>query len=155
MAEERRADEQTTAQEPHRSVQGEGGVGRVEGRKAAAGVSGARRRVNRRAAVVFTDPPYNVVIDGHASGNGRIHHAEFAMASGEMSEAEFTEFLATALSHLADWSTDGSVHFVAMDWRHMPELLAAGKRVYDSLLNLWSGIRTMAGWDHFIARNMN
>jgi DNA modification methylase len=90
----------------------------------------------RRAAVVFVDPPYNVAIDGHASGNGRIHHAEFAMASGEMSEAEFTEFLATSLSHLADWSTDGSVHFVAIDWRHTSELLAAGKRVYDSLLNL-------------------
>ena len=49
---------------------------------------------DRRAAVVFLDPPYNVAIDGHASGNGRIHHEEFAMASGEMSEAEFTEFLA-------------------------------------------------------------
>lgn len=91
---------------------------------------------DRRAAVVFVDPPYNVAIDGHAGGNGRIHHAEFAMASGEMSEAEFTEFLATSFSHLADWSTDGSVHFIAMDWRHMSELLAAGKRVYDSLLNL-------------------
>jgi DNA modification methylase len=91
---------------------------------------------DRRAAVVFLDPPYNVPMDGHASGNGRIHHAEFAMASGEMSEAEFTEFLATSLSHLANWSTDGSIHFVAMDWRHMSELLAAGKRVYDSLLNL-------------------
>ena len=91
---------------------------------------------NRRAAVVFLDPPYNVAIDGPASGNGRIHHEEFAMASGEMSEAEFTEFLATSLSHLADWSTDGSVHFIAMDWRHMSELLAAGKQVYDSLLNL-------------------
>jgi DNA modification methylase len=91
---------------------------------------------DRRAAVVFVDPPYNVAIDGHVSGNGRIRHAEFAMASGEMSEAEFTEFLATSLSHLADWSTDGSVHFIAMDWRHMSELLAAGRRVYDSLLNL-------------------
>jgi hypothetical protein len=52
---------------------------------------------DRQAAVVFLDPPYNVAIEGHASGNGRIHHAEFAMASGEMSEAEFTEFLATSL----------------------------------------------------------
>ena len=91
---------------------------------------------DRRAAVVFVDPPYNVAIDGHASGNGRVGHAEFAMASGEMSEAEFTEFLGTSLSHLADWSTDGSVHFVATDWRHLSELLAAGKRVYGSLLNL-------------------
>ena len=47
------------------------------------------------AAVAFTDPPYNVPIDGHVSGNGRITHREFAMASGEMSEAEFTNFLTT------------------------------------------------------------
>ena len=36
---------------------------------------------NRRAAVVSVDPPYNVRIDGHATGNGAIHHREFAMAT--------------------------------------------------------------------------
>ena len=40
-----------------------------------------------RADLVITDPPYNVVIDGHATGNGAIRHREFAMASGEMSSA--------------------------------------------------------------------
>ena len=95
---------------------------------------------NQRASLVFIDPPYNVRIDGHATGNGQIHHPEFAMASGEMTGAQFTEFLAASLSRLASWSTDGSVHFVAMDWRHMVELHAAGHRVYDSLLNVcvWS-----------------
>jgi DNA methylase/ParB-like nuclease domain len=91
---------------------------------------------DRRANVVFTDPPFNVCISGHVSGNGQAQHAEFAMASGEMSESEFTEFLTTCLGHLAKWSADGSVHFVAMDWRHMTELLSAGRQVYDSLLNL-------------------
>jgi hypothetical protein len=43
-----------------------------------------------RADLVFTDPPYNVPIDGHVSGLGRIEHREFAMASGEMTEGEFT-----------------------------------------------------------------
>src|SRR5262249_52351080 len=38
-----------------------------------------------KADFVFTDPPYNVPIDGHVSGLGRIRHREFAMASGEMS----------------------------------------------------------------------
>jgi ParB-like nuclease domain len=38
-----------------------------------------------KADLVITDPPYNVVIDGHATGNGSTHHREFAMASGEMS----------------------------------------------------------------------
>jgi hypothetical protein len=36
-----------------------------------------------RAAMVFTDPPYNVPIDGHATGLGQIHHRSFAMAAGE------------------------------------------------------------------------
>jgi ParB-like chromosome segregation protein Spo0J len=36
------------------------------------------------ADVVFTDPPYNVKIDGNVCGKGAIRHREFAMASGEM-----------------------------------------------------------------------
>jgi hypothetical protein len=67
---------------------------------------------DRRAHVVFTDPPFNVRIAGHVSGNGHSQHPEFAMASGEMSEQEFTEFLTTCLGHLGKWSTDSSVHFV-------------------------------------------
>ena len=86
----------------------------------------------RIAAVVFVVPPYNVVIDGHASGNGKIHHAEFRMAAGEMSE----DFLLTCLRHLAKWSASGSIHYLAMDWRHMSELLMAGRQVYDKLLNM-------------------
>jgi DNA modification methylase len=89
-----------------------------------------------RAAIVFTDPPYNVPIDGHASGLGAVRHREFAMASGEMDEAEFTEFLARAFGLLAQYSLDGALHFVCMDWRHMGELLTAGKRVYSELKNL-------------------
>jgi hypothetical protein len=83
----------------------------------------------RRANVVLTDPPYNVKIDGNVCGKGSIHHREFAMASGEMSEAEFVTFLTTSLRLLARFSTAGSVHFIFMDWRHMTELLEAGKFV--------------------------
>jgi hypothetical protein len=90
----------------------------------------------RQAQIAFTDPPYNVRIDGNVTGNGRIHHPEFAMASGEMSEAEFTNFLLIVLRRLSAATTNGSVHYVAMDFRHMQELLAAGLQVYDSLLNL-------------------
>ncbi len=50
-----------------------------------------------RAGTVFTDPPYNVPIDGHASGLGAIRHPDFAMAAGEMSEVEFTAFLTRCL----------------------------------------------------------
>ena len=86
--------------------------------------------------MVFTDPPYNVPIDGHASGLGAIHHRSFPMASGEMDAAEFTTFLAQAFRNLAAFSIDGSLHFICMDWRHVEELLAAGRKAYSELKNL-------------------
>lgn len=89
-----------------------------------------------RAQMVITDPPYNVPVNGHVCGLGKVKHAEFAMASGEMSEAEFEGFLKEVLGNLASYSADGSIHFVCMDWRHMRELLAAGYAVYDELKNL-------------------
>ena len=78
------------------------------------------------AATVFTDPPYNVEIDGHASGLGAVHHRSFPMASGEMDKAEFTTFLGQALRNLAAFSAAGSLHYVCIDWRHLDELLTAG-----------------------------
>ncbi len=89
-----------------------------------------------QADLVFTDPPYNVRIDGNVSGLGAVRHREFQMASGEMSEAEFTNFLMRALSLHARHSAQGSLHFICMDWRHMEELLAAGRAVYSKLKNL-------------------
>jgi len=89
-----------------------------------------------RADLVFTDPPYNVPIAGNVSGLGAVRHREFEMASGEMSEAEFTNFLTQALSLLARYSARGSLHFVFMDWRHMEELLTAGRAAYAELKNL-------------------
>src|SRR5689334_8414900 len=83
-----------------------------------------------RAAMVFADPPYNVEIDGHASGLGAIHHRPFPMASGEMDKAEFTTFLVQACRNLASSSAAGSLHFICMDWRHLDELLAAGAEAY-------------------------
>ena len=88
------------------------------------------------ARMVFSDPPYNVKIDGHVGGAGKIKHREFAMASGEMSADEFTSFLTRACRNLADHSVEGSIHFLCMDWRHMAEMLTAGQAVYDELKNL-------------------
>jgi DNA modification methylase len=100
---------------------------------------------SRRASVAFLDPPYNVPIDGHATGSGSIHHREFAMASGEMNEAEYMGFLTRALSLVARHSTSGSVHFICVDWRHMSELLATGKQVYAKLLNLCVWVKDNGG----------
>jgi DNA modification methylase len=90
----------------------------------------------QQAHLIFTDPPYNVPINGHVSGLGKTKHEEFAMASGEMTTGEFTGFLEQVFHQMAVNSTDGSLHFVCMDWRHMSELLVAGQKVYDELKNL-------------------
>ena len=90
----------------------------------------------KQVQMVFTDPPYNVPIAGHVGGLGAVKHREFAMASGEMTPAEFTAFLKSAFQNLADNSVDGSIHFICMDWRHMAEILAAGTAVYAELKNL-------------------
>jgi DNA modification methylase len=89
-----------------------------------------------QANLVFSDPPYNVRIEGNVSGLGAVRHREFAMASGEMRPAEFTDFLNSALSLHARNSAQGSLHYICMDWRHMWELLAAGRKVYSELKNL-------------------
>jgi DNA modification methylase len=98
------------------------------------------------AAMVFSDPPYNVPIDGHATGLGATQHRDFAMASGEMDTAAFTRFLTDACGLLAAHSRDGALHFIAMDWRHMGEILAAGRASYSALKNLCVWVKTNAGW---------
>ena len=101
-----------------------------------------------RAAMAFLDPPYNVRIKSIV-GRGRIKHGEFAMASGEMSTADFTAFLKEGLGTAARVSRDGAVHFVCMDWRHIGELIAAGHEVYDEMLNLVIWVKTNDGQGGF------
>jgi DNA modification methylase len=101
---------------------------------------------DERAQTIVTDPPYNVPIDGHVSGTGR---REFVMASGEMSEDEFVKFLLTTFGHLAEFSDDGSIHFVAMDWRHMMEILAAAQPIYGKPKNLAVWVKDNGGMGSF------
>ena len=102
-----------------------------------------------RAAVVFTDPPYNVPILGNVSGLGKVKHRDFQMASGEMTEAQFTAFLGGPLGLCAEWSVDGSLHYICMDWRHAHELIVTGRRVYDQQVNLCVWTKTNAGMGSF------
>jgi DNA modification methylase len=102
-----------------------------------------------QAEFIFTDPPYNVAIDGHVSGLGRIRHREFMMASGEMTETEFTAFLETVFGLLVANSVDGSIHQICMDWRHAWEMLAAGRAVYSELKNLCVWNKSNAGMGSF------
>ncbi|MGB9367332.1 MAG: DNA methyltransferase [Xanthobacteraceae bacterium] len=100
------------------------------------------------ASMVFTDPPYNVRIRG-VVGRGKVSHDEFAMASGELTSAEFRAFLSTTLALAANHSLQGAVHFVAMDWRHIADLLEVGKGVYPELLNICCWVKTNAGQGSF------
>jgi len=95
--------------------------------------------------MVFTDPPYNVPIAGHASGLGTIHHRPFPMASGEMNKTEFTAFLGQTCHNLAAFSTAGSLHYICMDWRHLEELLDAGRQTYGELKNMCVWVKDNAG----------
>lgn len=97
------------------------------------------------AKLVFTDPPYNVPIIGHVSGKGRVHHREFAMASGEMTSAQFVRFLATAVELLVRHSAPGSLHYVCMDWRHQYELLTAALGIYAELKNMCVWVKDNPG----------
>ncbi len=100
---------------------------------------------DEKAQAVFTDPPYNVPIDGHVCGLGVVHHPDFAMASGEMSESEFAAFLQTALGNLVSASVDGALHYICMDWRHVGELLTAARPIYSEQKNLCVWNKTNAG----------
>jgi DNA modification methylase len=104
---------------------------------------------NEAADLVFTDPPYNVAIDGHVCGSGKIKHAEFAMASGEMSADAFTAFLTDTLTGMSRHCRDGAIAFVCMDWRHMGELLTAGRVAFTELKNLCVWNKTNGGMGTF------
>lgn len=80
------------------------------------------------ARAVWSDPPYNVPISGHVCGLGKVQHREFAMASGEMSEQEFTSFLAAYLDLARRHSVPGALHYVCMDGAHALELLTAARQ---------------------------
>jgi DNA modification methylase len=101
------------------------------------------------AAMVIADPPYNVPINGHVSGLGKIRHREFAMATGEMSPAEFTGFLTDFRKQCAEHSRDSSIQYVFTDWRHLDEMLAAARAVSAELINLCVWNKTTAGMGSF------
>jgi len=94
---------------------------------------------NEVVDMVFTDPPYNVKIEGNVAMKGvnsRKDFAEFAYASGEMSRKEFMDFLEKALDNVTKYSKDGSIHYICMDWRHMLEVQTVGEKLYSELKNI-------------------
>jgi len=104
---------------------------------------------DKRAAAVFTDPPYNDLVDGYVKASGKTHHPEFAMASGEMSPEEFTAFLSRVFRWLVHSTQQGALHYVCMDWRHCREILAAAERIYDDFKNLCVWVKDTGGMGSF------
>jgi DNA modification methylase len=98
-----------------------------------------------KADMVFTDPPFNVSIQGHVSGKGKIRHREFAMASGELDKGAFTAFLKISCSLIARHCADGAIVFLCMDWRHIGELLEAGRGNFTELKNVCVWAKSNAG----------
>jgi DNA modification methylase len=96
-----------------------------------------------QADAVITDPPYNVKINGHVNAKGR--HAEFAMASGEMSTTQFRAFLEASVSACVAVSKEGAVHFIFMDWRHANDLMTVCEPLYGKMLNLCVWDKSNAG----------
>jgi len=91
---------------------------------------------DERVDMVFTDPPFNVPVAGHVMVRGLVKHPDFQMAAGEMSEDEFIAFLRTVLERAVEVSRPGALHYVAMDWRHIAELITAAKPIYGEMKNL-------------------
>ena len=102
-----------------------------------------------RADMVFTDPPYNVAIDGNVCGLGSVKHREFAFARGEMNRTQFVAFLTSTLRNMAAVMRDGAIAYVCMDWRHMGELVEAGQASFTELKNLVVWNKTNGGMGAF------
>jgi DNA modification methylase len=99
------------------------------------------------ANMVFTDPPYNVRVK-EIVGNGKTKHEEFVMASGEMNKSRFTRFLEDVFLNLIKFTSDGSVHYICMDWKHVNELTTAGK-IYTEMKNMIVWVKDNGGMGSF------
>ena len=87
-----------------------------------------------KVRVVFTDPPYNVAIAGHVTSGGK--HGEFVMASGEMTDDEFTGFSTKVMLRARENLIDGGLLYYCMDHRHMEHTLDAASAAELERLNL-------------------
>lgn len=98
--------------------------------------------------MMLTDPPYNLRIAGLV-GRGKRKHSEFAMASGEMSDADFADFLGAFIKAAVSHSRAGSLHFIFMDWRHIDTLLQICRSTYGQFVNLIVWVKSNSGQGSF------
>ena len=101
------------------------------------------------ADAVISDPPYNVRIDGFVSGKGRTKHREFAMASGEMSDIAFKQFLHASMARMIEVTTDNGLFYLCMDWRHIDQLVGVARELGLRLLNICVWVKPRGGMGSF------
>ena len=107
-----------------------------------------RLMAGRQAAMVFSDPPFNLRIDGHVAGKG-IKHDEFPMASGEMTEEQYSAFLTCVLNLIAQNTRDGAIAFICIDWRHLAQIVQASRQAFSELKNVAVWAKDRAGMGTF------
>lgn len=100
---------------------------------------------DERVDLILQDPPFNVPVNGHVCGAGKTKHKEFAMANGEMSSDEFTEFLRKNFVLCAKYSRPGALHYNFMDWRHVAEITAAGCDIFTDFINMCVWVKSSGG----------
>lgn len=81
----------------------------------------------RRIDCAFSDPPYNIRIEGVVSGLGKTKHKNFTMGVGEMSDEQFRSFLGEYLTRCKEHASPGAVIFACMDWRQVDLLMFAAR----------------------------
>lgn len=101
--------------------------------------------VNKRVNLVLQDPPFNIKIKGFVSGNGNVKHPDFAMATGEMSDSEYTEFLGKNFALCSEYATDNAMIFNFIDWRNIMPMLTACKQHFARYINLCVWVKNKAG----------
>jgi len=97
---------------------------------------------NKLADMILQDPPYDLKIGGHVC---KTQHKEFAMASGEMNSEEFTKFLKSNFAICEQYLKDGGLSYNYMDWRHIGEIIAAGRDIYKSFINMVVWVKSSGG----------
>lgn len=103
---------------------------------------------HERAYMVLTDVPYNMDIS-KIRGQGKHQFANFPMAHSELKPSEFSSFLNTAIGNLAQYSTDGSLHYIFIDWRHISELHHACHDIFTEQINLCVWCKNNGGMGSF------
>lgn len=100
---------------------------------------------NKRVNLVLQDPPFNIKIKGFVSGNGSVKHPDFAMAAGEMSDSEYTEFLGKNFALCSEFANDNAMIFNFIDWRNVMPMLTACKQHFARYINLCVWVKSKAG----------